>query len=212
MVEPLPQSSSNGESSEVTNNISTEACTERAASETTAQTRIEPEVIDCRNTEEETKTTETDWKVEHTRKCEVFIEWCRSNGVKWPKVEYPSYFEGGLVGVKAIEPIEHREAFMSIPYKMLMTVDAAQKHPVIGKIIEENPQLFSEDEKGDWEQLTLSLYLIFEYQKGEDSFWKPYIDLMPDVTFFCHYPEEDIIATQDFQLIQYANDYKQELF
>ena len=101
---------------------------------------------------------------------------------------------------------------MSIPYKMLMTVDAAQKHPVIGRIIEENPLLFSEDEKGDWEQLTLTLYLIFEYQKGEDSFWKPYIDLMPDVTFFCHYPEEDIIATQDFQLIQYANDYKQELF
>ena len=108
-------------------------------------------MIDCRNTEEETKTTETDWKVEHTRKCEVFNEWCRSNGVKWPKVEYPSYFEGGLVGVKATEPIEHREAFISVPYKMLLTVDAAQKHPVLGKIIKENPQLFSIDGKGCWE-------------------------------------------------------------
>ena len=130
---------------------SAETCKESLASETTPSSAVESEYFSCCDTDVETKTTETDWKVEHARKCEVFNEWCRSNGVKWPKVQYPSYFEGGLVGVKAIEPIEHREAFMSIPYKMLMTVDAAQKHPVIGKIIEENPQLFSEDEKGDWE-------------------------------------------------------------
>ena len=62
---------------------------------------------------------------EHSQKCEVFNEWCRENGVKMPKVEYPAYFDGGLVGVRAKAPIEHREAFMAIPYKMLMTVDAA---------------------------------------------------------------------------------------
>ena len=49
-----------------------------------------------------------------------------------PKLEYPAYFEGGLVGVKAVSPIEHRESFMSIPYKMLMTVDGANRHPILG--------------------------------------------------------------------------------
>ena len=53
--------------------------------------------------------------------------------------------------MKALEPIAHREAFLSIPYKMLMTVDKAQRHEVLGPIIAENPQLFSEDEKNDWE-------------------------------------------------------------
>lgn len=83
-----------------------------------------------------------------------------------PKIEYPAYFEGGLVGMRATAPIEHRESFLAIPYKMLMTVDRAQKHPVLGRIIEENPQLFSEEEMGDWEQLTLILFLIYENQKG----------------------------------------------
>lgn len=84
---------------------------------------------------------------------------------------------------------------MSIPYKMLMTVDSAQRHPVLGRIIKENPQIFSEDEKGDWEQLTLALYLLYENQLGDKSFWKPYIDLMPETKFFCHWSEDLIMAT-----------------
>ena len=128
-----------------------------------------------------------------------------------PKLEYPGYFKGGLVGVKAVEPIEHRESFMSIPYKMLMTVDRAQKHPVLGQVISENPEIFSEEEKGDWEQLTLALYIIYEYQKGEESFWKPYLDLMPDVKFFCHWPQEMILATQDGNLQKNTFEYKNEL-
>ena len=63
-----------------------------------------------------------DWKDEHRRKCLIFNEWCHSNGVVHPKIEYPAYFEGGLVGMRATEPIEHREAFISVPYKMLITV------------------------------------------------------------------------------------------
>ena len=113
--------------------------------------------------------------------------------------------------MKATEPIEHREAFLSVPYKMMMTVDGAQRHPVLGRVIAENPQLFSEDQKGDWEQLTLALYLIFEHQLGEESFWKPYIDLMPDVKFFCFWSEPEILATQDTNLFQHAREYKKEL-
>ena len=79
-----------------------------------------------------------------------------------PKLEYPAYFEGGLVGVRAIKPIEHREAFLKIPYKMLMTIDAAQKHPDLGRVIAENQDIFSEEENNDWEQYILTLYLIYE--------------------------------------------------
>ena len=128
-----------------------------------------------------------------------------------PKVQYPAYFEGGLVGMKAIEPIEHREAFLSVPYKMLLTVDGAQRHPVLGPIIKDNPHIFNEEQKGDWEQLTLCTFIMFEYAKGSDSFWKPYLDLMPNVKFFCHWPEDLIQATQDVSLIRDTTDYKNEL-
>ena len=80
-----------------------------------------------------------------------------------PKLEYPAYFEGGLVGARATAPIEHQEVFMSVPYKMLMTVDAAKRDPALGKIIAENPNLFSEHETCDWNQQILVLYLIYEY-------------------------------------------------
>ena len=141
----------------------------------------------------------------------MFNEWCRVNGVKLPKVDYPGYFKGGLVGVKAREPIAHRESFISIPYRMLMTVDGAMRHEVLGPILAENPQLFSEEEKADWEQLVLAVYLIYEYFQGDQSFWKPYLDLMPDVKFFGHWPEDMIVATQDMCLMQYATEYKQDL-
>ena len=68
-----------------------------------------------------------------------------------PKLEYPAYFEGGLVGVRTTSKIEHRESFLSIPYKMLMTVEAVKRHEVLGPIIAENPQVFDEAAKPDAE-------------------------------------------------------------
>jgi hypothetical protein len=35
----------------------------------------------------------------------IFNDWCKENGVLIPKVEYPAFFEGGLLGVKAREAI-----------------------------------------------------------------------------------------------------------
>ena len=110
-----------------------------------------------------------------------------------PKLEYPAYFEGGLVGVRVKEAIKPREAFIKIPYKCLMTCEGAFKHPVLGQVLKENPEVFDEEEgRADWEQLTLCLYLIYEWQLGDESFWKPYIDLMPEVDFFCHWGEHNI--------------------
>lgn len=37
------------------------------------------------------------------------------------KIEWPYVFENGLVGVRATQDIEYREAFCSIPFKNLIT-------------------------------------------------------------------------------------------
>ena len=50
--------------------------------------------------------------------------------------------------------------------------------------------------------------MLYEHQKGDDSFWKPYLDLMPDVNFFCHWSEDLIVETQDKNMIMYATEYK----
>ena len=92
------------------------------------------------------------------------MSWCAENGVKMPKLEYPAVFEQGLLGVRAKEPIEHREAFLFVPFKMLITLELAQEHPIIGHVYKENPQLFTKDHDY-YEQLTLAVFMIYEYQK-----------------------------------------------
>ena len=42
------------------------------------------------------------------------MKWADKVGIKTPKLEYPAYFDGGLVGVRAKETIRHREMILSI--------------------------------------------------------------------------------------------------
>ena len=56
-----------------------------------------------------------------------------------------------------------------------------------------NPNLFHPDKHEDWEQLSLALAMFYEYQLGEESFWFPYLNLLPsDIEFFCNWAWEDI--------------------
>ena len=41
-----------------------------------------------------------------------------------PKLEYPAKFENGLVGIKCKEDIEHREAFIFVPFKIIISVNS----------------------------------------------------------------------------------------
>ena len=68
-----------------------------------------------------------------------------------PKLEYPTAFEGGLVGTKCTEDIEHRESYMHVPYKMLLSVKSTAQHPILKGIIEEHPECFAEEEQDDFE-------------------------------------------------------------
>ena len=128
-----------------------------------------------------------------------------------PKLEYPAYFEGGLLGVKVKESINHREAYMYVPFKMLMSIDKAKSHPVVGKIIKENPECFSKSQNQDWEQLTLALFIFYEMTLGKQSYWYPYLRLMPDVEFTSSWSEEEMSAIQDKQLSEHLNDYHVEV-
>jgi len=120
-------------------------------------------------------------------KCAKFVKWCADVGIVCPKIEYPGFFSGGLVGAKAKEPINHREAFLFVPQKVIISLDKCLNHEIVGKIYEQNPQIFSKD-NDDWEQLILTVFLMYQRQLGSESFWAPYIELMPDVTFFCDLP------------------------
>lgn len=52
---------------------------------------------------------------------------------------------------------------------------------------------------------------MYQKQLGSESFWAPYIDLMPDVTFFCEWDKKDIMATMDPYLVSETIENREEL-
>jgi hypothetical protein len=91
------------------------------------------------------------YKDSQENKYEIFNKWCFDNGVRIPKLEYPAIFEGGLLGARASEDIQHREAFLFIPMKMLLSLDFIYRHKVLAPIIKENPRMFDNRSHEDWE-------------------------------------------------------------
>ena len=77
-----------------------------------------------------------------------------------PKITYPAFFEGGLVGCKVNAPIAHREAFLFVPYSAIMSYIKCLKDPEISHFYEENPKIFGEGQR-DWIQLILATYLMY---------------------------------------------------
>ena len=72
-----------------------------------------------------------DGEVETVDKYTMFSEWCQKEGMIMPKLEYPAYFENGLEGTRCKEDIEHREAFLFVPYKMMISVKDTHSHKVL---------------------------------------------------------------------------------
>ena len=78
-----------------------------------------------------------------------------------------------------MEPIQYREAYLYVPYKLLLTTELAERNPELAKIMEQYDIFKAESREPD--QCKLTLLLIYEYQKGEDGFWWPYLELLPDM-------------------------------
>jgi hypothetical protein len=66
----------------------------------------------------------------------------------------------------------------------MMSIDVARASQ-LSDFYNNHPNLF-EKPALDWEQLTLAIFLLYERQKGPESKWAPYLDVMPHVKFFCH--------------------------
>ena len=134
-------------------------------------------------------------------KIDTFNKWCQQEGVIAPKLEYPKQFEFGLHGIGAKEDIAHREAFLFIPFKMLLTLSNALNHPQMGRFFKTYPKLFSKL-NDDSEQLTLAMFMYYEFLKGKDSYWFPYLDLLPDVKFFCNWDQHFLLDCDDLDLME----------
>ena len=101
----------------------------------------------------------------------MFLHWLRQNGAKFPHLTLRRYardYRGVHISSKA--EIAKGKTLLRIPHALLITVELAKASP-IGGLVATLPNIGS--------QAILAVYLIQERGKGSASFWKHWLDVLP---------------------------------
>ena len=77
---------------------------------------------------------------------------------------------------------------LSIPIKLLMTPEGAYKEDKLGQILLENKRLLQGD-------VMLAVYVMYEFNKGKDSFYWPFLNMLPK-------PGWSDVQLQKFEVIE----------
>ena len=97
---------------------------------------------------------------------------------------------------------------------MLISCRRTREHPILGPICAKYPQCFEEGRSDDWEQLTLTLALLYETTLGLNSFWYPYLRILPEDAsdhLPCFWSEYERETFQDEALILELEEFKTEM-
>ena len=121
------------------------------------------------NNDEDAEVASTEEKVAN------FLEWARNEGVVMPKLEYPAYYENGLVGIRCTADIGNREAFLSVPYKMMLTANKVKTNKALETLISNHPSCFDEETTPMADHLLLTLGIFYEISQGKWSYWYPWL-------------------------------------
>lgn len=129
-----------------------------------------------------------------------FHEWLTTNGAKYPKIQWPASTSLGR-GAIALEDIEPNEVMVEIPSTLMLSPLTAIRNPNIGDILKEvrHTILSSNDD------VILSIILMHEMLKSEQSFFWPYFAILPDqVDSVCSWEDSELNELQCSRMIMRA--------
>ena len=104
----------------------------------------------------------------------LFLEWLANNGVNTSLCEFGEVPEGR--GLKASVDIPDGIEVISIPSYLYLSTERALQSP-IGDILRAFMSLPGAVNYGQ----TVAIYLVYEFLKGDDSFFAPWFRVMPDL-------------------------------
>ncbi|RZC41308.1 hypothetical protein BDFB_001143 [Asbolus verrucosus] len=99
-----------------------------------------------------------------------FVKWALENGAQLNGCSIQE-FEGYELGIRADVDIPQSSLVIAVPRKLMMSMEDA--HQSVMKELMEKDKIL-----GTMPNVTLAVFLLVEKFKG-DSFWKPYIDILP---------------------------------
>ncbi|KAK3716901.1 hypothetical protein QZH41_017011, partial [Actinostola sp. cb2023] len=131
------------------------------------------------------------WK-NHSREdhIEAFMSWYTQHGGVAKNVKIHKFGDEGY-GLIATEDIQVEENFVTVPQKLMMTLESAKKSELeLGPLIEKDHILSS------MPHAAIALYVLCEKLK-EDSWWKPYLDILPSsYSTSLYFTPDDLKAVQ----------------
>jgi histone-lysine N-methyltransferase SETD3 len=122
--------------------------------------------------------------------------WLDQGGADHSKLELRWYYEG-YRGVHAKTFIHKNECLLFIPRTHILTLEQARTGVIGGKLDVSDLVLTSPKHN------LLAVYLLEETRKGADSFWQPWLDVLPKAvdSFPIFYTEEELTWLKGAQFL-----------
>lgn len=118
-----------------------------------------------------------------------FTKWVEENGAKFDGLSIEE-FPGYELGIKAERDITEGSLVISVPRKLMMTLEAARKS-VLGSLIDKDKML------QNMPNVTLAIFLLLQ-KFTPNSFWKPYIDILPkSYTTVLYFTKEELFELRE---------------
>jgi len=99
------------------------------------------------------------------------IRWLLTGGAQFPKCKL-SYIADGCRATFASQEIQQNDTIMQIPKSFILTSNIAVKSEICRKVVNAKVDVRSK-------HTFIALYLLQERDKGEESWWYPYISILP---------------------------------
>ena len=117
-----------------------------------------------------------------------FLAWLTGHGARFPNIRWPSNVGCGR-GAIALEVIKTNDYVLEIPHEVMMTPIHAFEEPSIGRILFENRNVLQGDS-------LLAVFIMHEVLKGPDSFYYPYLKILPEPQSVCSWSEREVCELQ----------------
>ena len=131
---------------------------------------------------------------------EVFAKWFHDNGGSYPKIQWPSRDTMGQVrGTIATDDIHTNEPMLYVPENIMISPPICKANPLIGHVFTENEDFFARDD-----DTMLAVFVMFEKERGHDSFWYPYLAMLPWPCSVADWSPTELNELQDRRLMQEA--------
>jgi hypothetical protein len=127
-----------------------------------------------------------------------YLEWLQQNGAKMhPGIALPTAFGPlGVIGVAATQNIPPNTCVMAIPNRLLIScllVDESEVAPIIKK----HEDFFDAEDDDDADFNKLALFVMYERNKGKQSFWHPFFDVIDSSYTQLEWKKPEIKLCQD---------------